>query len=150
MIKRNMIVPALFLIVIAGIVVFTTFSKQTTFKKAISDQLNVTQISSIEILKSTDDPLEEKIIVTDSALIERIMNVFSNTKLIKEHFSTNNYKESYWITIKTNENRQFGFTLYDHHFLNVFDYNASKNAANSYKITNELDASVIRDLFAKV
>lgn len=41
-------------------------------------------------------------------------------------------------------------TLYDYHYLNVFDYNASKNADNSYKITNELDASVIRDLFEKV
>ncbi|MGG1636656.1 hypothetical protein [Paenibacillus sp. NRS-1760] len=148
--KRYMFVPALFLFVIAGVVVFTISSKQTTFNKVISDQLNLNQISTIEILKSIDDPLEEKIVVTDLAQIERIMNVFSNTKLIKEHFSTININETYWITIKTNENRQFGLTLYDYHYLNVFNYNASKDAANSYKITNELDASVIRDLFGKV
>lgn len=146
--KRYKIVAAIFLAIVVGLVIIDMSTKNTTFKEVVLDHLNVIEVSSIEIIRSTDTINEDKITVTDPSQIESIMNAFSQTKLKEASFLNINYTGSYWITLKTNKNRKFGITLYDKVYVTIIEYNNStKNATKSYKITNEFDPIVIRGLF---
>ncbi|WP_045574559.1 hypothetical protein [Desulfosporosinus sp. I2] len=145
--KRYKIVAAIIFAIVVGLVIIYMSTKNTTFKEVVLDHLNVMEVSSIEIIRKTDAINENRITVTDPSQIELIMNAFSRTKMREASFSNINYTESYWITLKTNENRKFGITLYDNDYVNIFEYNSKKNTTKSYKITNEFDPIVIRGLF---
>lgn len=146
--KRNYIVAGIVIIIIVGLGIFYMSTKSTTFKEAVLDQFDVKEVSSIEIIKSGEN--EKVVTVTDSSEIEKILNTFSQTKLRESSLSNINYADSYWMTIKTNnKNRKFGITLYDKDYINIYEYSAAiqKNTTKSYKITNDFDPIVIRDLF---
>ena len=106
------------------------------------------EVSSIEIIRSSNTINEDKITVTDPSQIELIMNAFSQTKLREASLSNINYTEKYWITIKTNKIRKFGITLYDKDYVDIFEDNSKKKYPKSYKITNEFDPIVIQGLFS--
>ena len=145
--KGYKIFAAIILAIVVGSVIINMSTKNTIFKEVVTDHLNVKEISSIEIIRSTDTISEDTITVTDVGQIQLIINALSQTKLRKTSISNINYAESYWITLKTNEKRKFGMTLYDKDYLTIFQYNSNKDATKSYKITNEFDPSVIRGLF---
>ncbi|WP_054024019.1 hypothetical protein [Bacillus sp. FJAT-28004] len=141
--KRNKIVV---LIMVIGLVVVYMYSRNSTFSEEVTNHFNVKDVSSIEIIK-TSTSNEETITVTDPKQIELIMNAFSTTKLRKDRILNINHTESYWITIKNNGTRRFGLTLYDDEYLEIYNNNATKNALKSFKITNELNLTIIQDLF---
>ena len=145
--KRYKIVAGIILVLAVGIFSINIYAKNTTFKVVVSDHLSTKDISSIEIDRLSDTINEDQINVTDPSQIELIMKSFSQAKLRETSFSNINFKESLWITIKTNGNRQFGITLYDKNYIQIFKYNAQKNADISYEITNGFDPSVIQGLF---
>lgn len=142
--QRYKVVVAMIVIMVIGLVIIES-TKNITFKEVVLNNLNVTEVSSIEIIRS-NNAIEDKITVTDPSKIELIMNAFSQLKLRAVSHSSVNFSESYWITIKTSRARQFGMTLYDKDYLNIYDYNSKKT--KSYKITNEHDLIFIRGLFS--
>ncbi|WP_136607779.1 hypothetical protein [Paenibacillus dokdonensis] len=144
--KSNMyIIAPVIIIVIVGLVIYNFYSKNTTFKDVVLDKINTDQISSLEILKSSND---EKKTITDKSEINKIINSLSVIKLSEGSYSIDS-TESYYITIKTNNLRRFGMTLYDKNYLRIFDYDPKipKNSIKSYKISNEFDPATIRSLF---
>ncbi|GIP28496.1 hypothetical protein J23TS9_36260 [Paenibacillus sp. J23TS9] len=139
------IIAAVIIIVIVGLVIFNSYSKNTTFNDVVLEKINTDQISSLEILKSSND---EKKTITDKSEINKIMNSLSVIKLREGSYSIDS-TEPYYITIKTNNLRRFGMTLYDKNYLKIFDYDPEipKNSTKSYKISNEFDPAIIRSLF---
>jgi len=145
--QRYMVVAAIILSMVLGLVIIDA-TKNTTFKEVVLDQLNVVEVSSIEVIRSSNT-IEDKITVTDPSQIKAVMNAFSLITLREASCSNINHMESYWITIKTNKIRQFGITLYNKDYVNIYDYNSkNKNSEKTYKITNEFDPRVIRGLFS--
>lgn len=148
--KRNKyIVSVIVLIVIVSLGVMYMSTKTTTFKKVVLERINSSDISSIEIIKSSDATTENNKTLTDPYEIEKIMNAFSPVKLRESNVSNISFTESYWITVKTNENRIFGITLYDKNYVIIFEYDTPSriNTTKSYKITNDFNPRVIEELF---
>ena len=142
--KRYGIVARIALVIVIGLFYMST--KNTTFKEVVFDHLNG-EVSSIEIIRSSDTPNEDKITLTDPSQIELIMNAFSQTKL-REVSSISNihYTEKYWIWLKINKVRKFAITLYGKDYVNIAGED-SKYPPKKYRITNEFDPIVIRGLF---
>lgn len=145
--RRYKIVAVIILAIVVGLVI-NNYTKNTTFKEAVLDHMNVKEISSIEIVRASDAINEDKITITDSSQIELIMNAFSQTKL-RESISPNiKYTEVYWITLKINKIRKFGIILYGKDYVVINDANPyEKYKVHSYRITNEFDSIVIQGLF---
>lgn len=140
-------ITILVIIIVAALGMMYIFSKNTTFQEVVLDKLNLNEISSIEIIKS-DRTNEKEITVTDPSQIIKIMDAFSQMKLKESTISNINYITSYWITLKSNENRNFGITLYDNNYIFIYEYNAvsQNNQFKSYIITNDLDPVAITEL----
>ncbi|NUU60560.1 hypothetical protein [Paenibacillus agri] len=151
--KRNKyILLGIVILIIVGLGIFYMYPSNTTFKKAVLDRLDVADVSSIKIIKSGDSVDENEVNVTDPSEIEKILGTFVHINLSKSKLSNIKYNDSYWMTIETkSENLKYGITLFDKVYLKTFEYNAKipKNQLQSYKITNDFDLTVIRDLFEK-
>ncbi|UYO06685.1 ATP-dependent metallopeptidase FtsH/Yme1/Tma family protein [Paenibacillus sp. PSB04] len=146
--KRLIYLAAAVLIVI-GLGIFYFSPKNFTFKEAVLDKLDTNNVASIEIIKR-DQQGEHTKNVTNSEEIHEILNSLSAANLKKSGPSDIQFTESYWITVKTNdEGRAYGITLYDSDYMHTFEYDAAapKNASRSYKITNDFDAAAIRNVF---
>jgi len=144
--KRNTYILAFLLVAI--VIVLAIMNNQrntTTFKEAVLDQLNLAEISSVDVIKSIDSS-EEEISVTTPEKIQFIVNVLSEVKLRKADYSNSQQTESYWITIKTNNERKFGLTLYSDHII-IFSYDLVGKKSVSYKILNHVDLEAINELF---
>lgn len=134
-----------FLVVfIIGFWSITLYHSYNSFKNIILDRIDTTEITSIEILKFSN---EEKIIVDDPKEIQKIIHEFSNVKL-KRSSASHKTMETYWISIRVNKALRFGMTLTDTNFLHIIDL-ASKNKYHSgnFKITSEFDGESITSLF---
>ncbi|WP_179281241.1 DUF5301 domain-containing protein [Paenibacillus sp. XY044] len=137
------------IVIVVGLGIFYFSPKNYTFKETVLDKLDPTSVASIEVIKR-DQQGEHTKNVTDSNEINEILNALSAAKLKKSTSSDIEFTESYWMTLNTKEKgRAYGMTLYDNDYINTFEYNAAapKNASRSYKITNDFDTLVIRDLF---
>jgi len=144
--KRYKIVALIALAIIVGLVI-NDYTRITTFKEVVFSQLNG-EVSSIEIIRSTDTPNEDKITVTDPSQIELIMNALSQTKLREASRPNIKSAEKYWITLKIKNIRKFGITLYGKDYVDIYDDNPyEKDRLKSYKITNKFDPIIIRALF---
>lgn len=134
-----------FLVVfIIGFCSITLYHSYNSFKNIILDRIDTTEITSIEILKFSN---EEKIIVDDPKEIQKIIHEFSNVKL-KRSSASHKTMETYWISIRVNKALRFGMTLTDTNFLHIIDL-ASKNKYHSgnFKITSKFDGESITSLF---
>ncbi|MFD5019755.1 hypothetical protein ACFWMP_12705 [Paenibacillus sp. NPDC058367] len=129
---------------IIGFWSITLYHSYNSFKNIILDRIDTTEITSIEILKFTN---EEKIIVDDPKEIQKIIHEFSNVKL-KRSSASHKTTETYWISIRVNKALRFGMTLTDTNFLHIIDL-ASKNKYHSggFKITSKYDGESITSLF---
>lgn len=140
--KRYITIAILCLTVILVFVYLST--RNTTFNEAVLDELNISEISSLEIIKSIGTQ-EEEISVVDSNEIKSLMSMFSQIKLKHKQFPNGNYSETYWITIKGKGNRLYGMTLYDKDYIQIYNYQS--NISDEYKIIGDLNLSVIQEMF---
>jgi len=143
--KRNTYILAVLLVAIVVVLAIMNNQRNTTFKEAVLDHLNLAEISSVDVIKSIDSS-EEEISVTTPEKIQFLMNVLSEVKLRKADYSNSQQTESYWITIKTNNERKFGLTLYSDHII-VFSYDSVGKKSVSYKILNHVDLEAFNGLF---
>ncbi len=138
-----------FLVIVAIAVLGMMYlsSRNTTFKEVVLNKLNLNEISSIEVIRS-DRTNDKEITVTDTTQIKKILNAFSQMKLKESSISNINFITSYWITLESNGNRDFGITLYDKKYIVIYEYNAAsqKNQSKSYIITNDFDPLAIAEL----
>ena len=134
-----------FLVVfIIGFWSITLYHSYNSFKNIILDRIDTTEITSIEILKFSN---EEKIIVDDPKEIQKIIHEFSNVKL-KRSSASHKTMEIYWISIFVNKSMRFGMSLTDTKFLYITDLASnSKYHSGNFKITSEFDGESITSLF---
>ncbi|WP_043891241.1 DUF5301 domain-containing protein [Paenibacillus sp. Aloe-11] len=134
-------------IVVAGVI----FASKTaiTFKEAALGQVNLEEIDTIEIMKSDDNPTNErKITVSDPKVIHQIINEFSQVQLKKSNSSSPS-SDSYWITIRSKQERKLGLTILGEKNIVIYKYNSAnpKNSIVSYEIISGYNGKLIQELF---
>lgn len=147
--KKTKYVIAAIVVVLLVISLFTLYenSKRTTFNEVVLKDLNVEEISSLQMIKSMS---ENEISITERNKIKEIIDCLSLIKLKESGLSTIEYTDSYWITLRDHDKRRFGITLYDNTYISIFKYTENQpNLTFSYKITNEneIDVATIEKWF---
>lgn len=135
----------LFLIVINlllyGVPLYHSYN---SFQNLVLDRIDATQITSIRVLKSSN---EQEIKVDDPKEIEKIIHEFSDVKL-KRSDASERPAETYWIRIYVNKDHRFGMTLYGTDYLYFNDRSSnSKYHSGNFKITSKFDGESITSLF---
>ncbi|ASR49500.1 hypothetical protein B4V02_23840 [Paenibacillus kribbensis] len=138
----------IFVVIVVAGAIFA--SKSTiTFKDAALGQVNLEEIDTIEIIKSDDNSTNErKITVSDPKEIHQIINEFSRVQLKKSNSSTPS-PDSYWITIRSKQERKLGLTILGEKNIVIYKYNSAnpKNSIVSYEIISGYNGKLIQNLF---
>ncbi len=92
-------------------------TRDSTFDKEVLEQLDIKQIEEIEIIRASD---EKTINITDTAMINQIMQHFNDQPLRKVRFSNSDFEEAYWLTLHVNDERAIGMRLDDAKHLYIF------------------------------
>ncbi|MNB91249.1 hypothetical protein D3C75_383240 [compost metagenome] len=146
-----LITGVVLIILLSGFGLFTYFNEFVTFDEAIGKSLDSKSVSSVEIIRR--NPTGEKIVnLTDPAQIQQVLEVFSDLKLKKSSLSEVRFDDSYWITLKgNNQRRTVGITLYDDLYLDLYNYGSSspKNVHTSYLIASDVDLNELDKLLTK-
>ncbi|MGW9526497.1 hypothetical protein ACWHAM_01870 [Paenibacillus terrae] len=138
----------LFVVIVVIRVIFA--SKITiTFKEAALGQVYLKEIDTIELIKSDDNSTNErKITVSDPKVIHLIINELSQVQLKKSN-SGSPSSDSYWITIRSKQERKLGLTILGEKNIVIYKYNSAnpKNSIVSYEIVSRYNGKLIQDLF---
>lgn len=149
--KRNKYILAFIVVFIIAISVTVYLSKlNTSFNKVVLDHINVTEITSLKIIRMSSEPSEKKeIVVTDTSVIKKIMHDFSEIQLRKSSNDTDsNELYRYYITpVQDSLKYRFEIILEDKQNISIYDNDKSKNRLNSYTITNEFNSDSLKNLF---
>ncbi|KTD87668.1 hypothetical protein UQ64_12775 [Paenibacillus etheri] len=142
--KTRYVIILIPLVIITILWSVTLYHSYNSFGNLVMDKIDATEITSIEILKSSND---KQIKVDDPKEIEKIIHEFSDVKLRRSNAS-DKPTETYWISIFVNKGLRFGMNLTDTNFLYITDL-ASKNkySSGNFKITSEFDGESITSLF---
>ncbi|CAH1056264.1 hypothetical protein PAECIP111894_02417 [Paenibacillus pseudetheri] len=142
--KKRYVIILIPLVIITILWSVTLYHSYNSFGNLVMDKIDATEITSIEILKSSND---EQIKVDDPKVIEKIIHEFSDVKLRRSNASEKP-TETYWISLFVNKGLRFGLNLTDTNFLYITDL-ASKNKYHSgnFKITSKFDGESITSLF---
>jgi hypothetical protein len=110
----------------------------------VLDRIHVSEITSIEILKSSN---YEQVKVEDPKEIEKIIHEFSDVKLRRSN-DADKSTETYLIRIIVNRSMWYGMSLTDTNFLYFTDSaSKSKYRSGNFKITSDFDGESITSLF---
>lgn len=146
---NNLIATVVIILLSISLFIVYESSRKTTFNEAVLKNLNVEQISSLQIIRSNNEN-EYEISITERSGIKEIVDCLSQLKLKESRISNIEYTDSYWITIRDDsQGRRFGITLYDNTYISIYNYTEKQsNSTSSYKITNEeeLDLAAIQSL----
>ncbi|MFL1997499.1 hypothetical protein VYF65_003265 [Lysinibacillus irui] len=119
-------------------------TRDTDFTTEVTERLDLEEIHEIEIIRSSD---ERTITLTDTAKINQMMEPFKDLPLKKIWFAKSDFKEAYWITLSTNNDREIGLRLDDDKHLFVYLY--EENYMKDYKLTQDFDMTFIEQHFQK-
>ncbi|MFL0364569.1 hypothetical protein ACH0BF_16315 [Pseudobacillus sp. 179-B 2D1 NHS] len=140
--KRWIVLPIL-LIVLLGLYFLINSGRSTSIQELFTDEgINRSEITSIDTVKSSTD---EKVSITEPKQINKIVTEISKLQLKEENFTEAENSQSYWVTIKANNERRLGMTFFDQDFLSIYNFKDKKQY--NYKITDNSNINAIKDLF---
>ncbi|MDF0729015.1 DUF5301 domain-containing protein [Cytobacillus sp. S13-E01] len=139
--KKSLLAFASIIIVFLGIFYFYNVNKTTSLDNVLSD-IDVSDITSIEIIKSSDN--KEKILQNKNE-INNFIQIFSQVEFKERSLKKLKFDESYWITIRENEERSVGMTIYDENYMLVYIYKPTSQ--NSFEILNGRSLTDIENYF---
>jgi len=128
------------LLILYASTIFLT--RDSTFDKEVIERFDIEQINEIELIRSSDN---KTITITDVATINQIMQQFENQSLRKVYFSTSDYDEAYWLTLRNSDNLEIGIRLDNSKHLFVYLY--EENYMKDYKLLDHFNMTFFEDLF---
>ncbi|WHY17347.1 DUF5301 domain-containing protein [Paenibacillus sp. G2S3] len=135
------LIPLAIIIILWSVTLYHSYN---SFNNLVLDQIDATEITSIDILKSSND---EHVKIIDPQEIEQIIHEFSDMKLRRSNASDKS-TEIYWISIIVNKSMRFGMSITDTNFLYMTNLaSESKYSSGNFKITSEFDREFIPSLF---
>ncbi|MFC4323079.1 hypothetical protein [Litchfieldia salsa] len=137
--KVNLIFASLIVIAIVGFFIFSGMTK--SFEDNVPKEL-LSEVTSVEILRTFDN---KEVVIEDKYGIDEVMSSFSNARLKESKIHKIESTDSYWITIRANNERKFGITVYDEEYLIVYDYESSE--VHNYQIKDGFSITTIEKIF---
>lgn len=133
---KKIVIAILVTTVILGVFYF---KRGMNFNEAVPDS---PEITSIEIIRTSDN---QDVVLEGGNDVRDLMNQLSETELREKSIGSIDFEESYWITIRADNNRKFGLTIYDEKYMLIYDYESSKQ--NSYQIISGFESFSIEKYF---
>jgi hypothetical protein len=134
----------IFFVVVVVVWSVNLYHSHNSFKNLVLDEINASEITSIDILKSSNN---ENVVVKDKREIGKIIDGFADMKL-RRSSADGNYKESYWISIYVSNGLKFGMRLTDDKIISITNlHKKNKYSSGNFKITSVFDVSSIAGLF---
>jgi Domain of unknown function (DUF5300) len=132
--KKFMLFGFLSIMIILG-VMYMINSRSTTFNQAVPD---ISEITSIEIIKTS---IDKEVILEKEKDVKRLIQSWSEMELKADEIGSLDFEESYWITLKANDARKYGLTIYDDQYLLIYDFSkrTEKDSSRSYQIISGAD-----------
>ncbi|MDW2876128.1 MULTISPECIES: DUF5301 domain-containing protein [Bacillaceae] len=139
--KKFMVLGFLSILIILG-AIYMINTRSTTFNQAVPD---MSEITAIEIIKSSTD----KEVVLEKNDVKKLVQSWSEMELKADKMGSLDFEESYWITLKANDERKYGLTVYDDKYLLVYDFSkrTKKDSSRSYQIISGADLDDIEQYF---
>ncbi|MGD6903341.1 DUF5301 domain-containing protein [Bacillus infantis] len=139
--KKFMVLGFLSILIILG-AIYMINTRSTTFNQAVPD---MSEITAIEIIKSSTD----KEVVLEKNDVKKLVQSWSEMELKADKMGPLDFEESYWITLKDNDERKYGLTVYDDKYLLVYDFSKriKKDSSRSYQIISGADLDDIEQYF---
>lgn len=140
-------------IVIFGILYYVN-NRTLMLKEILSDNLNAQKILVTETNYNSNESIDgierKEIDISDKEKIKALIDLITQMEVKKGMPSNIDYNESYWITIKENNNLKYGFTLFDNKYIEVYTFNPDtpKKQTQSFTIVNDVDISLLKGLFS--
>lgn len=117
----------------------------TTFKKAIMDNIEDKEVSSLEFYFSSN---ENEIITKDKKDINRILEILSEMNLKRGKNTTD---KEIWIDVRVQGERRYLLALSDDKSqITIINYRDKNDIINYYEIENNFDLDKIKDILNKV
>ncbi|MEK3736928.1 hypothetical protein NYE47_07080 [Paenibacillus sp. FSL H7-0941] len=142
--KKRYIFLVLIFLLIEIPVIINLYHSYNSFENLVLDQIDETEITSIEIEKYSVD---EKVVIEDPKEIEKIIYAFSDVKL-RRSSALDKSTETYWISIIVNNSLRIGMNLTDTNFLYVTNLDKKdKYSSGNFRMTSDFDVNCIASLF---
>lgn len=127
-------------VVVIGMVIFITGSEER-FNELFLANIDKSNISSIEVSRSSDN---HERITEDKETINGIIKDLESLQIKKSENIKESNGEVYWIKIKIDSEQKIGIVLSENH---VSIQDGSKNATDTYKVTDGYNVNTIEVLF---
>ncbi|MEG0295231.1 MAG: hypothetical protein RR620_00850 [Clostridium sp.] len=127
-------------VVVIGMVIFMTGSAES-FNELVLTNIDKSNISSIEVSRSSDN---HERITEDKETINGIIKDLESLQIKKSENIKESNGEVYWIKIKIDSEQKIGIVLSENH---VSIQDGSKNATDTYKVTDGYNVNTIEGLF---
>jgi ABC-type uncharacterized transport system substrate-binding protein len=142
--KKITIIGILSIIIILC-AIYLINARSTTFKEEVPD---VAEITSVEIIKTSVD---KETVLENGNDVKELLEHWSELELKTDKMGALDFDfdESYWITLKANDIRKYGLTVYDESYFLIYDYSkrSKKDSSRSYKIISGLNLEDIEQYF---
>ncbi|MEK5468007.1 hypothetical protein MKY64_23640 [Paenibacillus sp. FSL R7-0210] len=142
-------IGALIIILVAAVFVYNA-QKTTSFKKVITDKINVNEVSTIYITQRSSgvEVTQDEIKIEDREEINKIIAEFDKLDLKNANDGKIKFDPyTYNIQIYVNKEARFGIDIYNKMNISLFDGKATKNRLNQYLTNNAEIISMLENYF---
>lgn len=142
-------IGALIIILVAAVFVYNA-QKTTSFKKVVTDKINVNEVSTIYITQRSSgvEVTQDEIKIEDREEITKIIAEFD--KLDLKNANDGKIKldpYTYTIRIYVTKEARFGIDIYNKMNISLFDGKATKNRLHQYSTNNAEIISMLENYF---
>ncbi|MFC6653380.1 hypothetical protein [Paenibacillus rhizoplanae] len=142
-------IGALIIILVAAVFVYNS-QKTTSFKKVVTDKINVNEISTIYITQRSSgvEVTQDEIKIEDREEINKIMTEFDKLDLKNAHDRKIKFDPyTYTIRIYVNKEARFGIDIYNTMNISLYDSSKTKNRLREYSTNNAEIISKLENYF---
>ncbi|MFD2875048.1 hypothetical protein ACFTAO_02235 [Paenibacillus rhizoplanae] len=135
---------------VAAVFVYNS-QKTTSFKKVVTDKINVNEISTIYITQRSSgvEVTQDEIKIEDREEINKIMTEFDKLDLKNAHDRKKIKFDPYTYTIRiyVNKEARFGIDIYNTMNISLYDSSKTKNRLREYSTNNAEIISKLENYF---
>ncbi|WP_339312729.1 hypothetical protein [Paenibacillus sp. FSL M7-0896] len=142
-------IGALIIILVAAVFVYNA-QKTTSFKKVVTDKINVNEVSTIYITQRSSgvEVTQDEIKIEDREEITKIIAEFDKLDLKNANDGKIKFDPyTYNIQIYVNKDVRFGIDIYNKMNISLYDSSKTKNRLSDYSASNAEIISRLENYF---
>ncbi|AWE07629.1 hypothetical protein DCE79_09645 [Lysinibacillus sp. 2017] len=113
-------------------------------REEFPDVIRAENVSEINVIRGSDD---KEVTIIEENPKENLLAALLDTDVKKAKGSNKDDSESYWITIKNENEREFGFRIDNELNVTPYEYGGSKKNSDNYLFSDGKVLKIIESLF---